>query len=64
MKDLSPCTTSRREAMRNGFRQQISNKELSRNWGLIRQWDCKSVVWKWHMQRSMAGCGSGAGRVR
>ena len=32
--------------------------------GQIEPWSCKSALRKWHMRRSVGGCGAGAGRVR
>ena len=44
--------------------EQVRIHSWSRNWSLIRPWGCKSALRKWHMRRSVGGCGSGSGRVQ
>ena len=49
--------------MISGRRPQVRMQSRFRIWSLIRRWGCKSALRKWHMRRSVGGCGAGAGRV-
>ena len=44
----------------SGSTRQVRVHSRSRNWRLIRPWDCKIAVRKWHTRRSVGGCGAGA----
>ncbi|MDA1330769.1 MAG: hypothetical protein O3B43_06880 [Chloroflexi bacterium] len=51
-------------ARHSGSEHKHGASSPEQNWSLIRPWGCKSALRKWHMRRSVGGCGSGACSVR
>ena len=57
-------TLRRKWVMISGRTRRVRPLSRFRTWSLIRPWGCKSALRKWHIRRSVSGCGAGVVRVR